>query len=179
MLLSSLSEFATLPPRSLRLPPRGSGPAAGQKDFLPTRSKVFAHNWLMARSRFDPCLTLTPLSESRCVRIFCAVSKTKTQSGKFHCSTVVRPSSHSSPRLVSFRQHLFSFPPLRRPLISGHYVTFYDDFSQSGQRPRSRPSIPANIQSARSSAHRLSLRAFASSSAFLFVASCRVGLPPR
>jgi hypothetical protein len=51
-------------------------------------------------------------------------------------------------------------------------------FSQKGHRRRPIPNNPANIQSALASAQTLILRFFASSRAFFFAISFRVGLPP-
>jgi hypothetical protein len=63
-------------------------------------------------------------------------------------------------------------------LISCDFVMFYDVFSQNGQRPRLIRNNPAKDQSAFASAHRSILRFIASSRAFFFAISCRVGLPP-
>jgi hypothetical protein len=63
-------------------------------------------------------------------------------------------------------------------LISCDFVMFYDIFSQNGQRPRLIRNSPAKYQSALASAHRLILRFIASSRAFFFAISSRVGLPP-
>ena len=63
-------------------------------------------------------------------------------------------------------------------LISHDCVMFYDVLSQNGQRPRLIRNSPAKDQSALASAHRLILRFIASSRAFFFSISSRVGLPP-
>jgi hypothetical protein len=71
------------------------------------------------------------------------------------------------------------FPAARKStLISHDYVMFYDVFSHNGQRPRLIRNSPAKSQSAFASAHRLILRCLASSRAFFFAISSRVGLPP-
>jgi hypothetical protein len=71
------------------------------------------------------------------------------------------------------------FPAARKSMLISHdYVMFYDVLSQNGQRPRLIRNNPAKDQSAFASAHRSILRLIASSRAFFFCISCRVGRPP-
>src|SRR4030095_14359564 len=71
------------------------------------------------------------------------------------------------------------FPTTRKSMLISHdFVMFHDVFSQNGHRPRLIRNSPAKDQSALASAQRLILRSIASSRAFFFCISCRVGRPP-